>query len=543
MQFSDYGIHVTGSGEVRALCPMCSASRKKKSEKCLAVNTVDGTWLCHHCGWAGGLKEKDHKVFPDPKTSLPDKVIQYFEGRGISRGILDQEHIGYETKGGKGWIKFPYFHRSVCVNIKYRSGSKGFYQEKGGKKCLYRLDRISSSTENLLVITEGEIDALSFLESGFEATSVPDGAPSPGTKNFQTKFDFLKGAEKVFSLFKKIVIAGDKDEAGLGMIKELGRRIGFEKCFVVEYPDGCKDANDVLVKHGSGALQDVVAKARPFPVEGVVSPADCLDQLLVEYQSGVEAGASTGWRAFDEFYTVRAGEMTIITGIPGSGKSNFLDALCINLILRNKWRVGYFSPENWPVERHMKTMLEKLMGKTFEPTQYGERMAPDEVKAGTSYLEQYIRFIIPKDEIMTVDTILKFARILCLQYGIQGLVLDPWNEVEHDLKAGEREDMYISRQLTKIRRFARFNGLHIWVVAHPTKLHKNSNGAYDPPTMYDISGGAHWRNKADNGLCVYRDFETNLTTVIVQKIRFREIGKLGQCDFKYRHTGNYEVCA
>jgi twinkle protein len=541
MNFSDYGIHVSGTGEVRTLCPMCSANRKKKNEKCLAVNTTEGTWLCHHCGWAGGLNEKNHKVFPDPKTELPEKVLSYFAGRGIPAGILDQEHIGYETKAGKGWIKFPYFHRSVCVNIKYRSGTKDFYQEKGGKKCLYRLDKISASTEKFLVITEGEIDALSFLVSGFEATSVPDGAPSPGTKNFQTKFDFLKGTEKVFDRFEKIIIAGDKDEAGLGMIRELGRRIGYEKCLVIDYPDGCKDANDVLVRHGSGVLQDILAKAKPFPVEGIISPADCLDQLMVEYQSGVEHGLSTGWKAFDEFYTVRVGEMTIITGIPGSGKSNFLDAMCINLVLKHRWRIGYFSPENWPVQRHIKTLLEKLMGKTFEPSQYGERMHPDEVRAGTSYLEDYIRFIIPKDELMTVDTILKFARILCLQYGIKGLVLDPWNEVEHDLKHGEREDMYISRQLTKIRRFARFNGLHIWVVAHPTKLQKNSNGTYDPPTMYDISGGAHWRNKADNGLCVYRDFETNRTTVLVQKIRFREIGKLGECDFKYRHTGNYEA--
>jgi twinkle protein len=101
--------------------------------------------------------------------------------------------------------------------------------------------------------------------------------------------------------------------------------------------------------------------------------------------------------------------------------------------------------------------------------------------------------------------------------------------------------MYISRQLTKIRRFARFNGIHIWIVAHPTKLIKNADGNYDPPTMYDISGGAHWRNKADNGLCVYRDFENNHTTVFVQKIRFREIGKLGECGFKYRHTGNYKA--
>jgi twinkle protein len=80
------------------------------------------------------------------------------------------------------------------------------------------------------------------------------------------------------------------------------------------------------------------------------------------------------------------------------------------------------------------------------------------------------------------------------------------------------------------------------VVAHPTKLSKNASGQYDPPTMYDIAGGAHWRNKADNGICVYRDFQTNITEIIVQKIRFKEIGKLGSVSLKYTHTGQYKSC-
>jgi twinkle protein len=540
MNFQDFGITVHGQGEIRTTCPRCSPNRKKKSEKCLAVNTDEKVWLCHHCGWTGSLRA-DYKVFTPPKTELPEKVVQYFESRGIPAGILEQERIGYENKNGTGWVLFPYFMNSVCVNIKHRSGTKEFYQEKGGKKCLYRFDKVMRSTSDVLVITEGEIDALSFLAVGIEATSIPDGAPSANSKTFSTKFDFLLNTEKLFEKFKKIIIAGDNDGPGMAATKELGRRIGYERCCVVKYPEGCNDANDVLKNHGKKALEQVVKKARPFPVEGIISPEQCLPELLYEYDNGIDYGLSTGWKVFDEFYTVRVGEMSIITGIPGSGKSNFLDAMCINMILKHYWKIAYFSPENWPVKRHMKTLLEKLIDKTFEPSTFGERMTPGEVNAGTNHLEDHIRFIIPKDELMTVDTILKYARILCLQYGIKGLVIDPWNEVEHDLKPGEREDMYISRQLTKIRRFSRFNGLHIWIVAHPTKLIKNSDGNYDPPTMYDISGGAHWRNKADNGLCVYRDFETNHTTVFVQKIRFREIGKLGECGFKYRYTGNYQA--
>jgi len=540
MDFSDYGIHVLGlSGEVRTLCPQCSPTRKKSKEKCLAVNIDKGVWDCKHCGWHGGINDKDYKVFKDPKTKLPENVIKYFESRGISEGILNQEHIGFETSGGKGWVKFPYFYNSVCVNIKYKTATKDFRQEKGGKKCLYRIDKIKTSTNNVLVITEGEVDALSVLEVGYEATSIPDGAPAPNAKTFNSKFDFLKNTEKLFDKFKKIIIAGDNDEPGQAVTYELGRRIGYEKCFVITYPEGCKDANDILKNKGKEVLRTVLSKAKPFPVEGIISPVDCLPEILHEYSSGVEGGESTGWKLLDELYTVKVGEMTIITGIPGAGKSNFIDALCMNLILKHSWRIAAFSPENWPVRRHMKTLLEKLLDKSFDATKYGERMNPEDVREGTNFLEDHLRFIIPKDEIISVDTILKYARIICLQYGIKGLVIDPWNEIEHDQRPGEREDQYISRQLTKIRRFARFNGLHIWVIAHPTKLIKNTDGKYDPPTMYDISGGAQWRNKADNGICVYRDFETNLTTIIIQKVRFREIGKLGECSLKYRFTGNY----
>ena len=541
MNFQDYNINITTQGaEVRTICPKCSPSRKKQKDKCLAVNTIEGCWHCHHCGWSGGLGGKEQKVFEIPKDKLPQSVIAHFKSRGISEGILKQEYIGFEQNYGKGWIKFPYFKNSVCVNIKYKSSDKQFRQEKGGYKCLYRLDKIIKSTKTELVITEGEIDTLSCLEAGYEATSIPDGAPSPETKHFNTKFDFLNNTHKIFEKYKKIILAGDNDKPGEKAIYELARRIGFEKCYVVKYPDGCKDINDVLKKESIDGVKYVLNNAKPFPVKGIVAPEDCYAELLYDYEHGVEKGLSTGWAGVDKLYTIRTGEMTIVTGIPGSGKSNFVDALCMNLVLKHNWRIGVFSPENWPVKRHMKTLLEKLLVKSFDDSEYGERMTTEDIKDGTFYLQDYFKFIIPQKEILSVDLILDYARILCLQYGIKGLIIDPWNELEHQIKQGEREDQYISKSLTKIRQFARANGLHIWVIAHPKNLVKNSEGNYDPPTMYDISGGAHWRNKADNGICVYRDFDTNLTTIIIQKIRFREIGQLGETNLKYTFSSNYK---
>ena len=139
---------------------------------------------------------------------------------------------------------------------------------------------------------------------------------------------------------------------------------------------------------------------------------------------------------------------------------------------------------------------------------------------------------------MTVDAILSRAKSLVYREGIKVLVIDPWNEIEHSIPQGQREDQYISNQLAKIRRFARVNGVHVFVIAHPRQLEKDEHGNYPPPTAYDIAGGAMWRNKADNILCVHRpSMQTGETEVYIQKIRFRRNGKAGgKMRFKF-HVG------
>ena len=402
-----------------------------------------------------------------------------------------------------------------------------------------------------LIITEGEIDALSCCEAGFNyVVSIPDGAPSANSKSFRTKFDFIRSAEKLLGQFQKIILAVDNDEPGKRAEQELSRRIGAEKCYRVGYPDGCKDLNDVLKSQGADAVRAVIKSARPYPVSGIIEPLDLKGRMGELYDRGIVRGASTGWKVVDELYTVKPCEMTIVTGIPGSGKSNWLDNLMINLSLLHGWPHAVFSPENWPVERHLQTLLEKLCDKPFanpvkewgpNGTKTIERMPKQMAMAGLNELNDYFHFIVPDEELMTVDTILEKARIAIFRYGVKGIVIDPWNEVEHQFQ-GLREDQYISLQLTKIRQFARKNGVHIWVVAHPRNLRKDDNGAYKPPTMYEISGGAHWRNKADNGICVHRpDYRTDEVKIIVQKIRFREVGTIGETALKYiRATGRYE---
>lgn len=552
MDFSDHGILVSGStGHARTTCPQCSPTRKKHSEPCLSVDIDQGLWFCHHCAWSGSLKNghkpdyiKQHFKRPEFKPSgLPQNVIGWFAKRGIPEWILTANSISYGTSFGKTkGIQFPYFKDGVAVNIKHRSHQKEFRQEKDAEKCLYRFDAIAQGGD-CLIITEGEIDALSVQAAGFDkVTSIPDGAPTAGAKEYRTKFDFLNSAQTILDAYPKVVLATDSDAPGRAAEQELARRIGVEKCYRIEYPDGCKDANDVLIKYGKEQLIAVIEEAIPMPVDGLFSISEIRSDILDLYEKGEGRGLLTGWKTLDPFYTVRQGELTIVTGIPGSGKSEFIDALALNLNVAYGWRFAFCSPENWPPKLHARKWLEKAFERPFGKNgDHSRRMAPDEVEAGISMLSDSFFFIMPEEEALTVDTILDKTRVAIKRHGISGLIIDPWNELDHAIATGQREDLYISESLSKIRRFVRLNGIHAWIVAHPKNLRKDDQGCYKPPTMYEISGGAQWRNKADNGLCVHRpNFSVDETEIIIQKIRFKEVGRIGKVVLKYcRETGIY----
>lgn len=546
---SDYGINVA-PGTRRSTCPQCSAQRNKPHIKCLSVDTKAGLFFCHHCGFKGGLNGEDSDTiqehFEKPKfvkTNLPQNIVDWFLKRGISAEVMAGNEISYgrSFKDADG-IQFPYVKDGAVVNIKHRSLAKEFRQEKNAEKCLYRYDEISKLHSDTLIITEGEIDALSFCQAKFSmVTSIPDGAPSADAKAFSTKFDFLQSAEPIIESYKKIVLAVDNDAPGRLVEKELARRIGAEKCYRVQYPEGCKDANDVLVKYGWEKLREIVFVAKPFPVEGLFSCADFVQEIEMLYDTGARRGLSTGIDSLDDLYTVKPCEFTVVTGIPSHGKSNFMDAVAIGMVKKHGWKFLFFSPENWPIERHMQSLIEKYNRRPFDKDSYaGLRMDKKMVMNTVEQLKNNIFFLYPDKGSFPVDSILEKARAAVLRHGVNGIVIDPWNELEHQME-NLSEAQYLSRELSKIRQFARRNGVHVWIVAHPKNLVANKQGEYDPPTMYMISGGAHWRNKADNGICIFRPcFEVDETIIIVQKVRFRETGEPGQVTVRYsRADGNY----
>lgn len=557
--YKDYGIELPAGaeGEVRVICPQCTPSRKlqHQNEKDLSVNVDNQTWYCHHCSWADGLK--DHQ---DPKpqkqekgptyqkpdyspAALPDKLVQYFRDRGISNGTLEKAYIGYEPPKGKkyGAIMFPRYKGGEVVAIKYRTYDKRMWQSKNPMPCFFNYDMALKSGDSTLIIVEGEVDALSWIEAGFpNVASVPDGAPPVNTKNPERKYEFLN--DGLVGNFTSFVLAVDDDEPGKALEGELANRLGRQNCLRVHYPAECKDSNDVLKKHGAETLIKIYQKATPFPIDGLYTTEDVWDAVLDLYQQGLKPGNSTGWENLDHYYTVRPGEMTIVTGIPSHGKSTWLDALTVNLYLQHEWKVAYCSPENWPIQRHMASIVEKLQAKPFAArTPSSSRMTPEEVNRALDEMNGSFFFTQIDDQNMHIESILEIMQAAISRHGVKGIIIDPWNELEHHRPKNMSETDYVSWALGKIRRFARLNYVHVWVVAHPTKLNKKDDGTYPVPTLYDISGSAHWYNKADNGIAVHRPkISDQKVNIHIQKVRFREVGNPGEANMIFsKDSGSF----
>lgn len=559
--FGDFRINIPSgaSGECDVTCPECSPQRKKKTARCLSVNVDSGIWHCAHCGWSGGLTQgarNDNPAWNKPQyrrpAPIPEKreqtLIEWFAERHIPAAVLERNRISSarvympQVEDHVTAMAFPYYRGDELVNVKYRDRSKNFRMETGAERVLYGLADMGKRC----VIVEGEIDKLSVEVAGITScVSVPDGAPSENTKNYASKFTFLDADADALEAVEEWILAVDNDAPGIRLQDELARRLGREKCKVVIWPGDCKDANDVLRSFGPDLLRECLEAAKPLPITGVFGVLDYSEKIRALHTHGWEKGFDTGWAEIDRFYTVRPGEFTVITGMPNSGKSNWLDALLVNLASLSGWQFGLFSPENQPIEDHMSRMIEKHIGKPFGagPT---ERMSGEDLNAGMRWLDDHMYWILPDDDAQwTIETVLDKAKALVLRKGIRGLVIDPWNELEHELPNGITETVYIGQVLKRVRQFARRHSVHVWIVAHPQKLYRE-DGKYPVPTLYDISGSANWRNKADNGLVVFRDFSSDIAPVEihVQKIRFRQIGRIGMAKLNYdKATQTYSELA
>ena len=542
--FTDLGIETKRQkGSDKVLCPKCSHTRKNKKDHCLSIDLDTGDYNCHNdCGFKGRVKS-EVPYEPKPKdyvkptfnnnTTLNDNLVKWFQGRSISQKTLTEAKITESLKfmpqvqKEVTTINFNYFRDGELINVKYRDGAKHFMMVKDAELIFYGLDNIKNS--DWCIIVEGEMDYLSFMEAGVtQVVSVPNGA-SKGNSNLE----YLDNCIEYFDKKTKIILATDDDEPGQMLREELARRLGYEVCFKVDFK-GCKDANEFLKSYGSQKLKEAVTEANliEFPISGVITADMIWDDVKWLLENGLERGDVTGFiKDFDELVSFTPGQLMALTGIPNHGKSPFALLIMSCLSLHKGWKWAIFSPEHKPLSIFIVKICELLLGKRARK---GYGFMTREMEVSRSFISDHFFFIEPEDEDVSLDNIVVKAKQLVKRKGIRGLLIDPWNKLEHNMSKGDNETMYISKELDKVIKFNQRNSVFTIIIAHPTKIRKNlKSNLYEVPNLYDIAGSANWFNKVDIGVCFYRNYQTNLSEIHVQKMKYEHLGSQGMCEVKY----------
>ena len=533
--------------------PSFKIHRKENFFKCFgcgaAGDTMEFLMKHNHWGFAESVRylakhynidleeaaDGKPKEYARPELSngeLTHNAIAMFAGRGISQETLKKMGVtcrfGWMPKGKDNTETacFNYFKNGELANVKYRAvNDKDFMLAKDAELVFYNMDSLKGA--NSCCITEGEMDALSLIEAGFKSVvSVPNGASG-------RNLEYLDNYPDLFDHMDKVYIFADNDEPGIELKNELARRIGFHKCLQVIPPQGCKDANDVLRKCGAKELANCVKSAIEFPVEGIYSGDEVNAIVDGYYLYGFPKGVTIGLGEFDEHLQFAPGQWTAVTGIPSHGKSEFCNLLVTRLAMFHGWKAAICAFEN-EAPIHVAQLQEKMMGKSFSPIggqRPGDRMDYEEHVYSLELVGQNFFFIKTEEIDLTIDGILEKAADLVRRKGIKVLYVDPWTYIEFSLN-GDTETVHISKVLTKITNFCKKYGVHVILVAHPTKMPREGN-KFQVPSLYNISGSAHFKNKAWNGVIVYRDFAEGTTDVIIEKVKYHWLGKPGKVKVGY----------
>ena len=555
---------------VRCTCPDCSESRKAshKEEPCVRLDMTTGLGKCYNCGFhfivntkvidynkKRGYQKQNWKL---PRTDhlkpLDAVAVDYLLRRKIQpataqkAGVYSAQHSFKGTE--RTCLAFTYREGTKVVNIQYKTTDKKFECESECELIPWNID--AAIGQESLIITEGMMDALALMECGYEnVISVSNGADTD-LRTFQRfRYSHLDGIRTFY-------LAGDMDDAGLQLRNKLAEFLGEARCRIVEWRTGdedhpltAKDANEMLMEHGTDAVLQCINHARLCPISGVETIADYRERAKRIWSEGVVPGKKVGWGEFDDHVKFEPGRTVIIVGEPNTGKSTFADDLILNLALQHGWKAALYSPEMFPPERHIDRMATAIAGRRFRKemvetergVDYRRTVIPEPMADRIlDWLQDNI-FFVTEEHGRTIHKLLHRAEQLQMRYGIRQLLLDPFNYIQ--LPEGAKSDTAkIGDVLAEIELFAHRTGLLVVVVVHPSKLQKGE----EITSLYNASGSAEFRNRADYGLVLVNDDKGNrapncpshlhLLKVIVDKVRDDEMGYKGVCHVSFDPT-NY----
>jgi len=554
-KIAKYNIHNLPDGVKYSTCPLCSAERKKKTQKCLSIHWDSGLAKCSHCGEVIQLHEFENKnkevnyKIPEwsNETKLSDKVVKWFEGRGISQFVLRLMKIGEgvhfmppnssEEKGrNKNTIQFPYFRNGQIVDIKYRAGDKTFNLFKGAERMAYNLDNIQG--QEVIYCVEGEPDVLAVMECGIHNVCSP---PNGFTEKGNVNLDWLNNDVEHFINAKKIILAFDQDKPGRNGTNEFIRRFGAHKCFLVDLKD-CKDSNDYLLAYGKESLKITLENHIEIPLDNVSAYNDHKKDVRDFFINGMPKGIVTKTMGnLDNWFSVNLGQTIMVTGIPSMGKSEVVDQITLSWAMNYDFKIAFASPENKPNVLHHQKLIRKLLGSVPK----NKSDFNQSFEACEDFIQNHVT-MIDADNGYDLEKVLLKAEELVYRKGINVLVLDPFNKIPYkgnvESITGNRVNDYTAKYHQLINQFeTRFNVIVI-LVAHPVKMQKQESGKYLIPTFYDIKGGGEHYDMSHHGLVVHRDYDLGLTMMGTLKVKFQHLGENNkEFWFKY-HVESGRLC-
>lgn len=516
------------NGEIVAkTCPFCNGGNSHDFYT-FAIGMHNGSWSCLRGGCGkkgsfkdlcdffgehpsinmsipremGGRKKAYEKPDPDMLQDITEDIVTYFGIRKISEQTLKDFKIASDSNGN---IVFPFYRDGILTYVKYRKpkrvekgdGPKE-WQNKNTESILFGMDMVSFNKP--LIITEGQIDAMSLYEAGCtNVVSVPAGC---------NNMDWVDNCWDWLEKFNQIILFGDNDEPGIEMVSVLMKRLGEDRCMVPkDYPEliinghsqnrACKDANEILYCYGPEALQEMVNACEPAPIKGVLNLARVpfVDPSTLPriYTKIPQLDNMIG--GFGE------GTLTILSGKRGQGKSTIGGSFILNAIDQGIPCCMYSGELNankvfeWiclqATERnYIELKTDPRTGKNYGivPKEIQERIR--EWINNKLYLfdNAYV------DDCSQDEAILKVFNHCARRYGCKMFLCD---NVMSALVSADEENKAQARFASALKNFAVKFKASVLLVAHPRKTKQGEVMQND-----DVSGSSALTNLADNVLFI-----------------------------------------
>lgn len=502
--------------------------------------------------FSGIERHYGYEISKDLKE-LSEKQRKYLNGRGITdeaiefRDIKACTHYFPQVNEELEAIAFPYYDdKRYLVNIKYRSFHKNpktgkverlFTMHKGGKLELYGIHKLTSDITECFFV-EGETDAATmdsyFFEMGIQpmlTISIPNGVNS-----LMSIPDVKKRLEHI----KTFYVFSDEGKAGKGLETKIVDMFGKHRCKIVPKSGG-DDVNEIYQKNGYKGIGECIDNAYYLPVEGIITANNVMNKLYDMHLNGISRGATLGYPNFDKLVSFITPQLTLVTGIPGHGKSTALKQITVRLARNDGWKMGFFSPEDPDAERFYRKVMMQVTGKAFKinsrniPPEY--QITDNEFWQAQKFASEHFFFLNPIS--YDLESILELCASAIVKYNLKSIVIDPFNYISIE----NRDTGTINAILTRLNQFKKEHNVHIFLVAHPTKMKKKTkyedgkkidSFEFEVPTPYDVAHTSDFYNQVDNSFTFYRNADDSVEWH-VHKFRDDDIGSTGKAVFRFNH--------